>query len=777
MAASTLYFNGRLISIPGSYSEIDASGLEVVGLSAVGIVACVGESVGGKPWTEIPESDVKTHLQVATTPQKPFEFFREGDLKEAAPLMFGPSADADIPGGAVEIVFVKTNPAAQSEATFDNSDGNAIKLTSRDYGHFTTQIKVAIGDGTNQGKMVTLVFEDTTETFDDVGGDEMFKLIYLADTPADGYSTIGLKALATGLEAPFTIARAGLDTDITNQVTATQAVEVVSDNAGDTMEVTIYGTDTSDAAQSETLTLTGTTAVVGTATWNSIHGAIIASAPAGTVTVQNTPGGTAICTLASGALSKGLKALSDVTVAGATVSLVADAADTSRVTLVGKGASGATQMETVQLNGTTAVPTTGSWTQLNYLALGELAVARTLTASGDAVKVPATGSPTPTLQMAADRFNATPGFTFTLVTGRTAFLLSDLDVASTAQSVLSPAEPSFYANLFLMIETLNLESALVTAERLSPGTTVPDNTTADVFLAGGHEGSSTPGQEGTPTSSFADWQGALDLLKKVRVNSVVVLTHDPAVHAAALAHCQYMGGVGRSERDMFVGLQNTAMTGLATKAEAKAQIVDLNSKYARAWAQRVGRYNTSGEREVMEPKMGAAILAGMQAGSPVGTSLTHKYMNALSLEQDSSWNPHDDAEEMIQAGLVFGEVVDGVGRRVVRNITTHLTSSNLAFTEGSVVEATSHAVYNFRTTMERAVGKRGFAGTVQAASGLAINALGLLVGVSLVAWRSLMIGLILDTLEVAVEVAPVLPINFVASTVHLVSVPQSAAAA
>jgi hypothetical protein len=79
--------------------------------------------------------------------------------------------------------------------------------------------------------------------------------------------------------------------------------------------------------------------------------------------------------------------------------------------------------------------------------------------------------------------------------------------------------------------------------------------------------------------------------------------------------------------------------------------------------------------------------------------------------------------------------------------------------------------------MERIVGQSGFAGTVTAAKGVAVNQLGLLVGVALVAWRSLVIDLIIDFLEAAVEMAPVLPINFVGTTVHLVTIPQSAAAA
>jgi hypothetical protein len=777
MTVTTIFFNGRLISVPGSYSEINASGLEVVGLSATGIVACVGEAVGGKPWTEIPDSEVKDNLEVDNTGRKTFDFFKSGDLKEAGPLLFGPSNDDDIQNGAAEVVYVKTNPAIQSTYTFTNTDGDACLVTSRDYGYHTRQIKMAIGTGTNQGKLITIEYEDITETFDDVGGDVMFKIQYEATTPANGFSTIGVKMLTTGLEALFTVARSGKDADITNQVTAGQKIEMVSDDVGDTMNVVIYGTNTSDAAQTETVALTGTTVAESQNTWNEIHGAYIASAPAGTVTIRNLSGGTTITTLTSGAMTKGLHAMSEVAVAGETIAFAADAATTKRLTVVGKAYSGSAQIETIQLNGTTSVPTTGTWSEITYLAMGEVEAARTATASGNAVKVAATGSPTPTIQRAADKFNGTAGWTFTIVTGRTAYLLSDLDYVTTASDVKSPAEPSFYANLALFIEKLNLESELVSAARSTGGTTFPDNTSADVYLSGGHEGSSTPGQEGIPTSTQSDWQGALDLLKKVRVNSIVVLTGDPAVHAALSSHLSYMNGVGRSERDGFVGLLNTAMTDLPTKAEIKSQIIDLNTRYIRAWGQNVERYNTSGEKEVMSSPFGAAILAGMQAGSPVGTSLTWKYMNTLSIEQDASWNPTDDAEEMINAGLVFAEVIDGVGRRVVRNVTTHLTSSNIAYTEGSVVEAVNYAVYNFRTAMERIVGQSGFAGTVTAAKGVAVNQLGLLVGVALVAWRSLVIDLIIDFLEAAVEMAPVLPINFVGTTVHLVTIPQSAAAA
>jgi hypothetical protein len=285
-------------------------------------------------------------------------------------------------------------------------------------------------------------------------------------------------------------------------------------------------------------------------------------------------------------------------------------------------------------------------------------------------------------------------------------------------------------------------------------------------LSGGGEG----------TTSFADWQKALNLLKKARVNSIVVLTPDPAVHAALDAHCAYMGGIGRSERDGFVGLMNTGQTDLATKDEIKSQIVDLNTRHIRAWAQNYERFNTAGERTEFNPTFGAVALAGMQAGSPVGTSLTFKFLNTLGLRQHSTWNPTDDAEEMIQAGLVFGETLEGVGTRVVRNITTWLKTNNIARTEGSVNEAVNFAAFSFRTNMEISVGRPGFSGTINAAKGVAIGTLGLLVDAgTLVAYRGLDFELIVDVLDVSVEIAPVIPINFVKNTIHLVTIRQTAA--
>lgn len=772
MAATSIFFSGRLISIPGSYSEVDASGLATVGPSATGIVALVGTAIGGKPYTAIGNDDVPGDLQTARSPNQPGQWFRSGDLREAAPFAFEPSVDPDIPGGAVAVVFVKANPATQSTATLSNTDGPAQDLTSKDYGYHTRQIKITVSTGTNKGKKYTIVFEGTTEELDDLGGDVMFKVKYLATTPADGFTTATLTVTASAVYASFTFAHLGLDADITTPVVPGAGFELLSSSGADTQVVTVYGLNVTNVAQKEDLIVSGTGVVSSTKLWNMIHGASISAAPTGTITIRKPSAGATITTLTSVYLTRGLHVMSCADVAGVVLAMVADGASTARVSVWGLSASGSSQGEAVQLSGTAPVASTGTWSRMLTVGLGELAAARTVTISAKSINCPVTGYNT--LQKCADKFNATPGWTWTQVSGRTTFDPADLDIAS-ATNCLSPAEPSFYANLFLINEGINAKSQFIEAAKHTSATGAPSNV-ANIYLAGGNEGSSTPGQEATPTAATGDWQACLDLLKKVYVNSVVALTPDPVIHAQLRAHLAYCCGAGRLERDGFVGLMDAGMTTVPTKTEAKAQIVNLNTRHIRAWAQAIDRYNTAGDRETFSPVFGAVALAGMQAGGGIGLPLTHKYLNTLKLSQDSSWNPVDDAEELIQAGLVFGETITGIGRRVVRNVTAHLTTSNIAYVEGSVNQAVNYAVYNYRTQLETAVGKKGFSGTLTAAYGEGKGILASLVGVALITWRALMMSLTLDVIESSVEIAPVLPVNFVKSTVHLVTVTQSVGA-
>lgn len=80
------------------------------------------------------------------------------------------------------------------------------------------------------------------------------------------------------------------------QLAANDDIEAVSTNAGDTMNITVEGRDATGAVVSETVALTGTTAVI-LSTMGVIErvlSAELASAPAGTVTVRRSVAGATV---------------------------------------------------------------------------------------------------------------------------------------------------------------------------------------------------------------------------------------------------------------------------------------------------------------------------------------------------------------------------------------------------------------------------------------------------------------------------------------------------
>lgn len=865
---TSIFFAGRVIYTPGSYSQVDASGLESVGLGAAGIVAVLGTAEGGKPVSAISEF---RDIPRFNTPEKMAKAFRSGQLREVGDMLFAPAKDPDILAGAQEVLTMKVNPSTQSTGFLKAGVDNQIDLTSRDYGAFTTSINVDVQAGSTKGKALTIRFEDVVETVDNLGGDGMGTLSY--DGGTRGYNTALMSVNAAGdITVQATRTSAGQDGDLVTPgdhplvasvvevLAATQTGAVASITSVDALagtvtltgltgmtvlheghlmtvtgaatganngtflikerlsatsvklvnaaavapdanngaiswlvtetgigqKITIYGLS-GGLPVKETLTLTGATVAAGTVVWDSqgVAGAVISGATTvTTVTLRVVSAGATIFTFAAGVMDQGVVVGEYCYVNNTTISVVLSAAGAHQVLVFGKNASGTPIAEAMTTNGTTpVVSTVNTFASIDVVTLTNVPAGLTFTLSAQAAKTLATVQTT--LKKVSDYFaskqailvnpappptNLIRGFDFQFGTGSLSFAVKDLDIQVNTD-IKGPVVGKLTADLYAIVAWINQNSQLVSAAESAASYTVPDNTPAPIFL--GVQAGSQSGVEGV--ALFSHYQAALNLLKKGRVNSVVDLSGDPAVAAALDAHCAYMGGIGRSERDGFVGLLNAGMTDVPTKDEIKRQVIDINSRHIRAVGQAVERFNSAGERVEYLPPFLGAILAGAQAGSPVGTSLTFKYMNLLALRQHSSWNPTDDSEEMIQAGLCFLENKEGVGRRVVRNITTHLSTNNIAFSEGSVNAAVNFAVFNFRTNMEFAVGKRGFAGTLAAARGVAVGTLGLLVdNVIITAYRSLFIELVVDVMDVSVEIAPVIPINFVRTTVHLVTIKQAA---
>ena len=321
--ATAVNIDGVVKQRPGAYTRVRKQVTAATGPAERGVVALVGTGEGGRP--------VEAGLGVDdfvnyTDDQQARTTFRSGDLLEASLIAFTPANDEEIPAGAQRIYAMKVNPATQSERTFYVGGVSTHTVTSADYGAFTEQISVQHEAGTEANtKQVTVAFEDTTEELDNIGGTAYFDMRYREG--GSGWDNVLLQVLASGIRANASRREAGLAGDVTSQITLGATVTVSSSDAADTRAVTLYGTDTGDDPQTETLTLNGTTDVVGTKTWNRVFGASLPSVLAGaTVTIEESTAQRNIATTAATVVSNVLQ----LTVAsghGATVGMLATVAD------------------------------------------------------------------------------------------------------------------------------------------------------------------------------------------------------------------------------------------------------------------------------------------------------------------------------------------------------------------------------------------------------------------------------------------------------------------
>jgi len=753
MAATSIYFNGRRIVVPQAVSKVDASALQASSPGAVGIVALIGTAEGGVPLTCDEQYDL-------TRPETAQTQYRSGDLRTAALFCFEPSLDEAVGGGASKIVPIKVNPAEQSTAQLaDALAAASVDLTSVDYGQFTEQINIDVDTGTTQGKLITIIFEGTTETIDDVGGDPIFDVLYTPGT--EGYSAITGVITSTHFTCAATKAEAGLTTEMTATAPAgfPSAVRVVSSSVADTTQtVTVYGL-VGTTPRTETVTLTGTTPVLTTRTdWTKILGVVKSAATAGTVTVSDTAPNT-IATLAAGVLTRGVVLTTNTPVADTTLTVAIDTNAAVDVIMVGTSTAGAVLLERFDMTaGSGGVAGASTFRSITAMVLGEVAGARAITVSTNAART--AHSTFPTVQRVVDKLNSLDGFTATaLATDSTEFLMANADYLSAA-SILSVAV-EFTGDLQRFIEAINDNSQFVTAERATGATRVPANTASPVFLSGGTEG----------TTTITQWQEAFTLLQKRRVNIIVPLTRDPAVHSLLLSHLRARAGRLRSEANGYVGIGTSGGAG-ATLSTFRSEIRAINSRHISAISQEMERFDPlTGEATWYPPYMLAAVAAGMQAGSVIAEPLTRKLLNVLDIRNDSSWSVEDDIDLLIDSGAMVAESVDTVGIRWVRSVTTHLQSSIAAYTEMSTNESLDHCVYRLRTAIDEKIGDRALANSAGQIKGIAADELDRLVADEvIVAWKakSLRVDQIGDVFPTSVEVAPVNPINFVPIVVHLV---------
>lgn len=319
------------------------------------------------------------------------------------------------------------------------------------------------------------------------------------------------------------------------------------------------------------------------------------------------------------------------------------------------------------------------------------------------------------------------------------------------------------------------------------GNREPAVTLDEVFLSGGTRGSSTNThfQDGLDTTLLRRMTQIIPLIDQDLENEGFGSTATVAAVAAQLAaNVAEARGSAQTERGGFIGFRGTK-TAVISQANA------INDQDVQLTAQLPTALNNAGSLQEFGPRMLAVMAASMRAGvSSIGEPLTNKFLRVSSLSQDASWDPSNitDANDMINAGVMFAETKDGVGTRWVRDLTTFVQSNNLAFSEGSVRDVVRYIAYNLRTVLvERFIGRKNTPATIQSFKDVAatfleqarsdeiiVDSTDLATGAVVHAWHNLQVFSSGDVVTLNVGCFPAVGINFILNNIFLQLPTQSA---
>ena len=367
----------------------------------------------------------------------------------------------------------------------------------------------------------------------------------------------------------------------------------------------------------------------------------------------------------------------------------------------------------------------------------------------------------PTVQQLVDKINSVSGFAASVLDGnQTAATLNGLDYV-TATDVKTAAYTAT-ANLQAAIDWFNgLGEGFITATRAANAGKVP-NTLAFTYLTGGSDG----------TTTNTEWSNAYTTLQSADVQWVTPVTSDPAIHAMNDSHCVFTSNVMRMERRGICGMPS-ASTDAAAIAAAKALNSDRTSLVHLGFYD----YDSNGNLVLFPPYILAALLSGAFAGVNPGTPLTNKAIKVRGLERNLR-NP-TDTDALIQGGVLAVENTPS-GYKVVQSITTWLVNDNYNRVEVSCGVATDFVARNVRLALDVLRGQKGSPVTLGRAASITESTLtllaqpepqgpGVIVGdANNPAFKGITASLDGDVLSVSYQCSPVIPVNFIPNTVHVV---------
>lgn len=760
--ARSVTFNGITRFTPGGITRVNAEALNQVLGSDNSIVGLIGEAEGGSPGST-------GGLVAVYDPSRASDLFREGPLVDAIRLAFQSSSDPAIPGGASKVYVYKTNDSTNSSISLP---GSALEVGD------PTPIDVAAGGTT------TTIPTAESWVVDEHAGRWVSLVTALSGTH--------LRQIVSNDATTLTVAPAlpvapVITTD--NIVIYANVLDITSKDWG--LHTNSIGVDvsTGTAAGSKVVTVTFE----------------------GDEAVSPDLGGSPVLKLL---FKGGIEATGDTVAAASTASVInlttgglTIDAEIGNQVLIGGEYTEITDNEADSITvspALSAAPTTGGTVSIQTVTGATLAVqgsagaatGLTTTTTGAVDNLSITFAAGQTLQQLIDIILQNSNYEASAGQGINAdtTYVADLDFGTSTATTKILASTNIATeganrDLMAIVDYLNEFSQYVNAVRSSDvgssvaGSDAPLDTAAAVKLAGGARG----------ISSNTEFQAGHDELLTVRCNSVVPLIDQDLINegysstatvasvAAQLAgHVAFARGAGQDtagERGGFVGFRGT-------KTAIIAQANALNDMDVALVGQHPTAVNGQGSLEEFGPRMLAVMAASMRAGVvEVAEPLTHKALRVSGMTQDASWNPSDvgDANELIQNGVLFAETLDVGGTRWVRDLTTWVKDSNLAYSEGSVRDAVRYVAYGLRTALvDRFTGKKAKPATIgnvkDAASTyletarqdyIIVDSTDIATGVTVKAYHNLKVFSSGDILRINVGIFPVPGINFQLTDIFL----------
>lgn len=409
---------------------------------------------------------------------------------------------------------------------------------------------------------------------------------------------------------------------------------------------------------------------------------------------------------------------------------------------------GAAVTATLTVNGTTAVLSAPAATVVATISLEEFK----------------------TVEDLVDRINLVPDFVATSLDGSdTKPSLNGLDYV-TAQDVKTAAYV-VRADLQAAVDWFNSSSeGFLTATRVA-GVGLKPAVSAFAFLSAGSDG----------TTTADDWAGAFEALQNVDVQWLSPVSGDSAIHAMADTHANFMSVQGQKERRAICGMP------LATsKADALLAARSLNSDRTSLMYQGHYDFDASGKLVLYPAYMSAARVAGAFSGVNPGTPLTNKNFKCRGLEFDVR-NP-TDTDELINGGILALEDTEE-GYKIVKSISTWLINDNYNRVEQSTGAATDFTVRSVRQALKALVGTKGNPLALSRAISITESTLkelsraepegpGVLAGDEInPPYKNIRAEFEGDVVRVSYQASPVVPVNYVLSTLYAVPYSGSATAA